>query len=117
MTGRADGADRRLASYGTLAPGRANHHQLDGLRGTWSKGLVRGFLVPEGWAATLGYPALWLDRAGPPVEVFLFSSADLPAQWARLDAFEGPGYRRVVASVETAAGDVAAFIYVAARPR
>lgn len=114
---RADGADRRLASYGTLAPGRANHHQLDGLRGTWVPGLVRGVHVPEGCAATLGYPALWLDSAGPAVEVSLFTSADLPAHWDRLDAFEGEGYRRVVATVATAAGDLAAFIYVAAAPR
>jgi hypothetical protein len=39
------GADRRLAVYGSLAPGRANHDQLAPLRGAWHAGLaVRGIL-------------------------------------------------------------------------
>ena len=107
-------ADRRLASYGTLAPGRANHHQMAGLGGTWSKGTVRGHLVPEGWGATLGFPALTLDPLGPVVDVYLFESPDLPDHWARLDDFEGEGYRRVLTSVQTADGIVQAWIYVAA---
>ncbi len=106
--------DTRLASYGTLAPGRVNHHQLDGLTGDWRQGVVRGTLVPEGWGATLGYPALVLDAGGAAVEVWLFESADLPAHWARLDDFEGDGYRRVVATVETAGGVTDAWIYVSA---
>ena len=108
--------ETRLAAYGTLAPGRPNHHELGGLEGQWQQGSVRGRLVAEGWGATLGYPALTLDPEGPPVEVQLFQSAELPAHWARLDAFEGPGYRRVVTQVETDGGPVAAFIYVAAGP-
>ena len=108
--------DTSLAVYGTLAPGRPNHHELSGLDGRWRRGIVRGHLVAEGWGATLGYPALTLDPDGPPVDVQLFVSADLPAHWPRLDAFEGPGYRRVVTNVETESGAVAAFIYVAAGP-
>lgn len=103
--------DHRLASYGTLAPGRANHHQLDGLRGTWREGVVRGRLVPEGWGASLGYPALILDPAGGAVAVDLFESVDLPDHWARLDAFEGPGYRRVVATIAIADAAIEAWIY------
>ena len=55
-----DGALERLATYGSLAPGRPNHHQLDGLEGRWSKGHVDGLLVDAGWGASLGYPALFL---------------------------------------------------------
>lgn len=101
----------RLAVYGTLAPGRSNHHQLDGLTGRWLKGYVRGTLVPEGWGATMGFPALVLHPDGPVVDVDLFESADLADHWARLDAFEGPGYGRVVTTVHTPTGETAAFIY------
>jgi len=109
-----DPAETRLASYGTLAPGQPNHHQLAELRGTWRGGTVRGRLVDEGWAATLGYPALILDPGAPPLAVVLFESHDLPAHWPRLDAFEGAEYRRVRTRVKTDAGSVEASIYVAA---
>ena len=110
--GGADGALERLATYGTLAPGRPNHHQLDGLEGRWLKGHVNGMLVEAGWGASLGYPALVLDPAGSAIAVDVFESVDLPAHWARLDTFEGPGYKRVVTSVYLATGDGDASIYV-----
>jgi len=94
------GADRRLAVYGSLAPGRSNHDQLAGLAGRWVSGLtVRGELFEVGWGAGLGYPGLRWSEAGPPVAVELFVSDDLPAHWARIDAFEGPGYRRILVPV------------------
>ena len=108
------GAETRLAVYGTLAPGRANHHQLGGLEGEWRPGRVRGRLYAEGWGAALGYPGLVLDPEGAEVEVQLFESADLPAHWARLDAFEGEGYRRVAIRVQTPEGELEAFIYALA---
>jgi gamma-glutamylcyclotransferase (GGCT)/AIG2-like uncharacterized protein YtfP len=77
---------------------------------------VRGVLVEEGWGATLGFPALTFDPAGPPVAVWVFESSALPEHWERLDAFEGDGYRRVVVDVATASGVIAASIYVAAEP-
>jgi gamma-glutamylcyclotransferase (GGCT)/AIG2-like uncharacterized protein YtfP len=106
-------AAHRLATYGTLAPGSPNHHQLDGLDGRWVEGQVFGTLVEAGWGAGLGYPALVLDPEAAAIGVHVFESVDLPAHWSRLDEFEGPGYRRVVTVVHTAAGDVDAFIYVA----
>jgi gamma-glutamylcyclotransferase (GGCT)/AIG2-like uncharacterized protein YtfP len=109
--------DTRLAAYGTLAPGRSNHHQLSQLRGRWLKGTVSGALVEAGWGAALGFPALVLDAAASSVAVDLFESADLPAHWERLDRFEGQGYRRVAVEVETEEGSLPAFIYVAAGPR
>jgi gamma-glutamylcyclotransferase (GGCT)/AIG2-like uncharacterized protein YtfP len=115
MSQRDNTADTRLASYGTLAPGRPNHHQLAGLNGAWRQGTVRGWLGDAGWGAPLGYPGLVLDSAGPLVDVHLFESPDLPEHWSRLDEFEGAEYRRVVTQVRTAEGDVSAWIYVLAR--
>jgi gamma-glutamylcyclotransferase (GGCT)/AIG2-like uncharacterized protein YtfP len=86
----------RLFVYGTLAPGRPNEHVLAELRGTWAPATVRGTLHPEGWGAALGYPGIVLDETGGDVRGFLFSSEDLGAHWARLDAFEGEGYVRVL---------------------
>ena len=110
----ANDAETRLAVYGTLAPGRSNHHQLTGLEGRWRNGTVRGRLFESGWGAALGYPGLILDEQGETVEVQLFESPDLPAYWQRLDAFEGSGYNRVVAAVALAEETLSASIYVLA---
>lgn len=104
---------RRLATYGTLAPGRPNHGQVAALRGTWSRGWVRGRLYDQGWGAAQGFPGLVLGP-GPEIAVDLLHADDLPDHWARLDAFEGAGYRRVVTEVATEAGIVRACIYVLA---
>jgi gamma-glutamylcyclotransferase (GGCT)/AIG2-like uncharacterized protein YtfP len=106
------GIEHRLAVYGSLAPGRSNHAQLADLRGDWTHGAVRGHLVPEGWGAGVGFPGLRLDPEGPDVTVQVFTSPDLPAHWARLDAFEGADYRRVAVTVIGPDGDATpAFIY------
>ena len=104
----------RLATYGTLGPGRPNHHHLAMLNGQWSKGWVRGRLRNEGWGAGQGFPGLVLDAAGEVVAVDLLTSQDLPDHWARLDAFEGAEYRRVLTEVTTPEGDFEAHIYVLA---
>jgi putative hydrolase of the HAD superfamily len=106
------GAQHRLATYGTLAPGRPNHHQLDALDGHWLEGHVYGRLIEAGWGASLGYPALILDPDGSAISVQVFESMALPDHWSRLDEFEGPGYQRVVTDVSTPAGDIKASIYV-----
>lgn len=108
-------ADRRLAVYGSLAPGRSNHHQLAGLRGDWRAGAVRGWLVESGWGAAQGYPGLRPDPAGPAVAVQVFTSDDLPAHWARLDAFEGDEYERAPIEVDLGGEMVTAQLY-ALRP-
>jgi gamma-glutamylcyclotransferase (GGCT)/AIG2-like uncharacterized protein YtfP len=107
-------AQRRLATYGTLGPGRPNHRQVAMLRGRWTTGSVRGQLRDEGWGAAQGFPGLVLGE-GSEVHVDLLESDDLPQNWARLDAFEGQGYQRVVADISTAAGVVRACIYVLSR--
>jgi gamma-glutamylcyclotransferase (GGCT)/AIG2-like uncharacterized protein YtfP len=110
------GADMRLATYGTLAPGRPNHGELSDLPGRWLVGRVRGSLVDAGWGAKFGYPALILDPDGSLIDVDVFESPALPQHWHRLDAFEGPGYRRVAVDVATAEGVLSASIYVVAEP-
>jgi gamma-glutamylcyclotransferase (GGCT)/AIG2-like uncharacterized protein YtfP len=108
------GLERRLATYGTLAPGRPNAHLLSNLVGTWTLGAIRGHLHERGWGADNGYPGIVLDDAGPQVEVNVFTSRHLPAHWQRLDDFEGPGYRRVPVTVTSDSGVVAAYVYALA---
>jgi gamma-glutamylcyclotransferase (GGCT)/AIG2-like uncharacterized protein YtfP len=103
--------DQRLAVYGSLAPGKSNHHQLEGLTGDWRPGAVRGWLKDAGWGSGQGFPGLAPDPAGPEVPVQIFISADLPAHWGRLDAFEGADYRRVLIKVATPDGSIEANIY------
>ncbi len=93
------GASRRLAVYGSLAPGESNHHVLTNLTGEWFDGVVRGHLMDSGWGSDLGYPALRWDPNGDEVPAKLLVSADLPGHWERLDAFEGDHYRRDLVTV------------------
>lgn len=85
-----DDPNLRLATYGTLAPGRSNAHMLAKIDGQWSVGTVRGHLVEKGWGAALGFPGIILD------------------------AFEGDGYRRVPVAVNAGDDQVTASIYVLA---
>ena len=94
----------RLFVYGTLAPGRPNEHVLADVRGTWEPATVRGTLHSQGWGAAAGYPGIVLSEQGAEVQGFVFSSAELPAHWARLDAFEGAGYLRVPVRATLASG-------------
>ena len=105
------GLEHRLATYGTLAPGRPNEHLLSGLDGSWTVGTIRGHLHERGWGAADGYPGIILDQMGPEVEVHVLTSRELPAHWERLDRFEGPGYRRVPATVCTDGVEMTAYIY------
>ena len=102
----------RLAVYGSLGPGKENHHHLANLHGVWVHGRVRGRLIDAGWGAALGFPGLQLDENEALIDVEVLESLDLPRNWNRLDAFEGPGYRREVTTVETEVGTFEANIYV-----
>ena len=106
----------RLFVYGTLAPGRPNQHVLAGVPGTWEPATVRGELLPEGWGAAAGFPAIVLGDDGPEVEGLLFSSDELDVHWQHLDDFEGDGYERVVTLALLPSGEaVRAHIYVLRR--
>lgn len=96
-----DWPSRRLAVYGTLAPGENNHHVIAQIQGTWEGGWVAGELGRIG-----PYPAFrWNPRANR-IRVQLLSSPHLPRHWERLDRFEGSAYRRILAPVTIHAGAV-----------
>ncbi len=90
---------QRLFVYGTLAPGQPNASLLADVPGHWEPASVRGHRHALGWGATMGYPGIVLDVRGDVVTGLLFSSDQLDAHFARLDAFEGDGYERVVTRV------------------
>jgi gamma-glutamylcyclotransferase (GGCT)/AIG2-like uncharacterized protein YtfP len=98
----------RLAVYGSLAPGRSNHDQLQDLRAEWHSGcFVRGDLADRGWSTGVGYPTLRWSASGPAIAVDMLVSEDLPRHWSRLDEFEGPDYQRIVVPVFVGTGVVA----------
>ena len=103
---------QRLFVYGTLAPGRANHHVLSDVPGTWLQATLRGTLHEEGWGATMGYPAIKLDDSADEVAGYVFQSDNLDASWPELDEFEGEEYLRVSTPVTLENGDVVeAWVY------
>jgi hypothetical protein len=76
----------RLATYGTLAPGRPNHGQRSDLSWRWLVGHVRGALVEGGWGAKFGYAGLILDLDEPAIDVDVFESRRCPTTgtvWTR----------------------------------
>lgn len=109
----------RLAVYGSLAPGKPNHHMLAKYAGTWTRGLVRGDLVNAGWGAAGGFPGIMPREDGPWVEVQVFRSSLLQGAWPELDAFEGDEYRRELVPVYAEESDshvlFLAHIYALAR--
>ncbi len=100
-----------LFVYGSLAPGEENAHHLSGLEGSWVPAKVKGYLKKEGWGASLGFPGIILDERGETVNGFVFSSQELIVHWKRLDEFEGEEYERVLTSVQTANGNIEAYVY------
>ena len=93
-----------LVIYGTLAPGRSNHHVIADIPGTWRDVFVRGHLDQRGWGMTGGFPGLSPDPNADRHQVKMFSSEKLVEHWERLDKFEGPDYQRVLIPVEDESG-------------
>jgi gamma-glutamylcyclotransferase (GGCT)/AIG2-like uncharacterized protein YtfP len=93
------GTGHTLAVYGTLAPGRPNHHVLAPLGGEWTDGLIEGDLIPRGWGAALGYPGFRPRAGGDTVAVKVLTTPPLATAWPDLDRFEGPGYRRILVPI------------------
>ena len=93
------GTGHTLAVYGTLAPGRPNHHVLAPLGGEWTDGLIEGDLLPVGWGAELGYPGFRPRVGGDAVAVRELTAPSLASAWPTLDRFEGPGYERILVPV------------------
>lgn len=102
----------QLFVYGTLAPGRPNAHILSDVKGTWTPATIRGKLLPNGWGAALGYPAVIPDEQGDLVKGFIFESSELMYHWQRLDDFEGEGYVRVIVTAQYEdASETQAYVY------
>jgi gamma-glutamylcyclotransferase (GGCT)/AIG2-like uncharacterized protein YtfP len=93
------GTGHTLAVYGTLAPGRPNHHVLEPLGGEWTEGLIEGDLLPVGWGADLGYPGFRPRVGGDAIAVRVLIAPSLATAWSDLDRFEGQGYRRILVPV------------------
>jgi gamma-glutamylcyclotransferase (GGCT)/AIG2-like uncharacterized protein YtfP len=93
------GTGHTLAVYGTLAPGRLNHHVVAPLGGEWTEGLIEGDLLTVGWGAALGYPGFRPRVGGDAVAVWVLTASRLAGAWPDLDRFEGPGYRRILVPV------------------
>jgi gamma-glutamylcyclotransferase (GGCT)/AIG2-like uncharacterized protein YtfP len=88
-----------LAVYGTLAPGRPNHHVVAPLGGEWTDGLIEGDLLPVGWGAALGYPGFRPRAGGAAVAVNVLTAPSLATAWPTLDRFEGSEYQRILGPV------------------
>ena len=95
-----------LFVYGTLAPGEENQHIMDGMKGEWRKASVRGNRHNIGWGVHKGHPGFIPDEDGEIVNGLLFISDDLPANWARLDKFEGADYKRIPVKATLENGDI-----------
>ncbi|MEO1749118.1 MAG: gamma-glutamylcyclotransferase family protein [Pseudomonadota bacterium] len=100
------GPEHRLATYGTLAPGRGNHHHVSDLAGRWwFTGSANGILYEEGWGSDQGCPGMVPSPEGEAIAVHILEASDLPAYWDRLDAFEGDEYQRVIVPVKLDGGE------------
>jgi gamma-glutamylcyclotransferase (GGCT)/AIG2-like uncharacterized protein YtfP len=98
-----------LIVYGTLAPGRENHHLLADLDGEWSEITIAGVLGD--W---MGYPMFRWSVGGPSVDGWLLRSPMLPAHYPRLDDFETAAYARHLVPYVGSEGAGVANCYVAA---
>ncbi len=93
IEGLLDFPERRLAASGSRLPGKADHHRVAGLHGTWIDGTIEA--TP--------------DR-GHHVSVRVLQSTALPGEWDRLDELEGAN-RRILAPVATAEGTLVSYVY------
>lgn len=102
----------KLFVYGTLAPGQKNHDVLADLSGEWVQAATHGTLVDEGWGAGHGCPGIIPSTEAPEVHGYLFTSDDLPNNWAMLDNFEGQDYKRELIMVKLPSGiQVESYVY------
>jgi len=108
-------ADHALAVYGTLRPGQSNFEIVAPIEGTWLSGTIRGSLGRHPVGRYEGYPAFRRDPEGDAVAVDVLVSSELVDHWERLDAFEGPGYRRITVEVtldsDSESGSLIASVY------
>lgn len=93
-------SSHHLVVYGTLAPGRPNHNQVEHIVGTWRDDVyMEGEFINTGWAIKYGYPMIRWKPGGSRVASYLLTSEMLPSCWTDLDNFEGPEYCRILIPV------------------
>jgi len=97
---------RRLAVYGTLAPGESNASELSEVDGTWSDGTVQGELNTVNGQSYF----TWRNDAGK-VNVQVFESKSLESHFDRIDNFEGPSYQRFLVPVDSGGKTQVCHIY------
>lgn len=99
--------ERALIIYGSLAPNKPNHSEVEHIKGRWMNAIVRGKLEQEGWGTEMGYlgfrPTAIEQQA---IKAIVLFSDELGDNWNRLDEFEGEEYRRILAKYELENGDV-----------
>ncbi len=110
--------DHRLVAYGTLAPGESNYHVVEPLGGEWTQVRVRGHRGTSNWREYSGLPAFTPDPTADPIDAWLLEAVTLVDAWPDIDAFEGPGYRRVSIEVTDPTGTALgpAWIYQVLHP-
>jgi gamma-glutamylcyclotransferase (GGCT)/AIG2-like uncharacterized protein YtfP len=79
----------RLAIYGTLRRGGANHRIIEHIAGEWTEGFVCGRIEKY-----YGFPFFIWDEGGDKIPVEVLSSSELCESWERIDRFEGVWYHR-----------------------
>lgn len=104
-----DHPSRKLVSYGTLAPGQANHAVTSDLKGEWEECIIQGTINQHD-----GLPRFSWKLDGSVQVAKLFTSDDLPNHWGRLDQFEGNEYRRQLIPAKTKVGIEIGYAYIAA---
>jgi gamma-glutamylcyclotransferase (GGCT)/AIG2-like uncharacterized protein YtfP len=85
--------------YGTLGPGRPNHHKIEHIKGRWSKATIKGKLEAKGWGADLGYYGYVKASFGEEqqeISAFILFSDELTLNWKFIDDFEGDEYERIL---------------------
>lgn len=90
---------KTLAVYGSLMPGKENHHVVAHIAGFWHTGYIKGYFEDGGWSMGTGYPSIIWDPAGVSIPVSVLVSDYLPQHWSRLDYFEGDAYQRILIPV------------------
>jgi len=91
----------RLAIYGTLRRGGANHRIIEHIAGEWTEGFVCGRIEEY-----YGFPFFVWDAKGDKIAVEVLSSSELCESWERIDRFEGVWYHRNLIPVYDSADNI-----------
>ncbi len=102
----------RLFVYGTLAPGKENHHWLSPLKGAWHPATAKGSIEIQTIGSHAGLPC-FIPSKTKIVEGLIFTSNELYKIWDKLDEFEGVDYiRRLMPVISSDGEELQAFIYL-----